>query len=149
MDGSRFGSRQMVQGSDVSTLPQDEHTTMRSLAMRMASLNGLSSVSRFLMRWSAARRAERGPKPGRRASSWIRRSISGPATCWAIKSSEHLQAGRKRQTLGELRHALLRDAVDLAPGVVHGRHDQVFENFLLVRVHERGIDVDRLHLALA
>ena len=46
--------------------------------------DGAIKSSRFLMRWSAARRAERGPRPGSRASSWISRSISGPATLAAI-----------------------------------------------------------------
>ena len=45
----------------------------------LAEASGVISASRFLIRCSAARRAERGPSPGRRASSWIRRSISGPA----------------------------------------------------------------------
>ena len=58
--------------------------------------------SRFLMRSSAARRAERGPSPGRRASSWIRRSISGPATAaWAwlrTASCRAAAAGRRRRS---------------------------------------------------
>ena len=40
--------------------------------------------SRFLIRNKAARRAERGPSPGNRASNAIRRSISGPATAVAM-----------------------------------------------------------------
>src|SRR5262249_23727300 len=56
--------------------------------------------SRFLMRNSAARRAERGPRPGRRASRAIRRSISGPAAA-AVGMSEGscdglLHGGRRR-----------------------------------------------------
>ena len=53
---------------------------MRSCATRIASASGPSNCSRLRMRCSAARRAERGPRPGRRASNWISRSISGPAT---------------------------------------------------------------------
>ena len=59
-----------------------------------------SSCSRFLMRCSAARRAERGPSPGRRARSWIRRSISGPATEWAnspLPLAGEVESARKRR----------------------------------------------------
>jgi hypothetical protein len=52
-----------------------------------ADASGAMSCSRFLIRCSAARRAERGPKPGRRARSWIRRSISGPAVDLAMIES--------------------------------------------------------------
>ena len=53
----------------------------------IASASGARSVSRFLMSCRAARRAERGPRPGIRARSWIRRSISGPATACAMDAN--------------------------------------------------------------
>ena len=69
----------------------------------MASASGSISCSRFLMRCSAARRAERGPRPGSRASSWISRSISGPVTDAATlrRSERQLHAGRERQAGGQ------------------------------------------------
>src|SRR5579871_2817120 len=60
-------------------LPQVRQIWIFSIAACSAEVSGAITSSRFLMRNSAARRAERGPSPGRRASSWIRRSISGPA----------------------------------------------------------------------
>src|SRR5208282_1854830 len=78
-EGSRRVSVQTVQGFCVSMLPQILHTSILSIAVCKAAASGAISSSRFLMRNNAARRAERGPSPGRRASSWIRRSISGPA----------------------------------------------------------------------
>ena len=69
----------MVQGSTVSTLPQIEHTPTVSSAARNAAVSGANRLSFFLIRCSAARRAERGPRPGVLARSWISRSISGPA----------------------------------------------------------------------
>src|SRR5882762_9641987 len=83
-EGSRRGSTHTVQGFWVSILPQVRHTSILSIAVWIAAASGLISCSRFLMRCSAARRAERGPRPGRRASNWIRRSISGPATAAGI-----------------------------------------------------------------
>ena len=80
MEASRRVSVQTVQGFWVSILPQVRQTTILSIAVSSAVVSGAISASRFLMRKSAARRAERGPKPGSRAKSWIRRSISGPAT---------------------------------------------------------------------
>src|SRR5262245_50887478 len=80
IEGSRLGSRQTVQGFCVSTLPQVEQISILSSAVCTAAASGAMICSRFLIRNSAARRAERGPSPGSRARSWIRRSISGPAT---------------------------------------------------------------------
>ena len=78
------GSVQTVQGFWLSILPQTEQTVMRSRATSSASVSGPIRRSRFLIRCRAARRAERGPSPGSRASSWIRRSISGPATAFGM-----------------------------------------------------------------
>ena len=58
--------------------------TQDPCAVCIALVSGAISNSRFLMRCSAARRAERGPRPGSFASNWIRRSISGPATAVGI-----------------------------------------------------------------
>src|SRR5690242_12563312 len=80
MASSRRGSVQTVQGFCVSILPQVLQTWILSIATCSAEDSGVISASRFLIRCNAARRAERGPSPGKRANSWIRRSISGPAT---------------------------------------------------------------------
>jgi hypothetical protein len=84
IEASRRGSVQTVHGFWVSILPQVLQTTILSIAVSSAAVSGSISTSRFLMRWSAARRAERGPSPGSLARSWIRRSISGPATAEGI-----------------------------------------------------------------
>ncbi len=73
---SRAGSRQMAQVSPVSRLPQVAQARMLSAACSKAAASGSMRVSGFAIILSAARRAERGPRPGRRASNWIRRSRS-------------------------------------------------------------------------
>src|SRR4051812_48014777 len=107
IDASRRGSTHTVQGFCVSMLPHTPQMTTLSSAVCMAVASGAISGSRFLMRWSAARRAERGPSPGRRASSWIRRSISGPAMALGMGQVAaallHVFAGRRvAQALDEL-----------------------------------------------
>ena len=64
VEASRRGSAQIVQGSLVSMLPQVEQTMTEATATSIASASGTRSWSFFLMRCSAARRAERGPRPG-------------------------------------------------------------------------------------
>src|SRR4051794_918445 len=94
VDWSRRGSEQIEHGSTVSILPQVEHTTTLSAATLIAAASGLRSSSRFLTSCRAARRAERGPRPGSLASSWMRRSISGPVTAAGInKRSERASSG--------------------------------------------------------
>ena len=85
IDGSRRGSVHTVQGFWLSMLPHWRQTSIFSIAVCNASASGAMICSRFLMRKSAARRAERGPSPGRRARSWIRRSISGPAVAVGMR----------------------------------------------------------------
>src|SRR5262249_50791011 len=80
IDPSRLPSMQTVHGFCVSILPQTLQISIFSIAVSSAAASGAINNSRFLMRCNAARRAERGPSPGSRASSWINRSISGPAT---------------------------------------------------------------------
>src|SRR5215813_11627912 len=87
IEGSRRGSVQTVQGLLVSRLPQTLQIWIFSSAVVSAEASGAMICSRFLIRNSAARRAERGPRPGKRASSWIRRSISGPATAVGMGAS--------------------------------------------------------------
>ena len=65
--GSRRGSVHTVQGFWVSILPQVLQTWILSIATCSAPASGVISASRFLIRCSAARRAERGPSPGSRA----------------------------------------------------------------------------------
>ncbi len=78
MERSRRSSRHRVQGSVESTLPQLEHSETLAAVSASASVSGANSLSWFLMRCRAARRAERGPSPGSLARSWISRSISVP-----------------------------------------------------------------------
>ena len=67
---------QIAQGSDVSTLPQIEQVESLSATLLERASSGSSAVSRFFIRCSTARRAERGPRPGSRASAWDSASIS-------------------------------------------------------------------------
>ena len=66
----------MPQGSVVSTLPQVAQTERFSFTFSSARSSGVSAASRFFIRCSTARRAERGPSPGSRASAWVSASIS-------------------------------------------------------------------------
>ena len=109
---------------------------MRSCASVSAAASGASSCSFFLTRWSAARRAERGPSPGRRASNWMRRSISALAATRAIAASEQLQPGRQRQAAGEALHLLLHEPLDLALASVVGGDDEVFEDLDLLGLRQ-------------
>src|SRR5262245_8235656 len=121
---------------------------MVSRVSASAAVRGSSSCSFFLTRWSAARRAERGPSPGSRASSWISRSISGPAATFAMQS-EQFQAGRKRQTARQALHLLLHRLLDLSLGVVVSGDDEVLEDLGLAGVEQRRIDADARHVAFA
>src|ERR1700732_1723060 len=136
---SRRGSVHTVQGFWVSILPQVLQTSILSIATCSAAESGVISASRFLIRGSAARRAERGPSPGSRANSWIRRSISGPATAVAI--SGEAQPRRQTQSAGQRLHLLLHGGLGLAPRIVMCGHQQVFEDLALVRLHEAGVDL--------
>src|SRR5208337_4541691 len=67
------------------------------------------------MRCSAARRAERGPKPGRRPSSWISLSISGPATFDDIQNGSFMPGGNDRPAVRAcIFSAAARSALPLA-----------------------------------
>src|SRR3954468_11179061 len=144
--GSRLRSVHTVQGFCVSILPQALQTSILSIATCSALDSGVISASRFLIRCSAARRAERGPRPGSRASNWIRRSISGPAT--AVDISGEAQPRRQLQPAGQRLHLLLHRQFRLAARVIMRGDQQVFEDFALVYLDQRGIDLDRLHFHL-
>src|SRR3954453_6090454 len=144
--GSRRKSVQTVQGFCVSILPQVLHTSILSIATCSAPASGVISASRFLIRCSAARRAERGPRPGSRASNWIRRSISGPAT--AVGMSAEAQPRRQLQPAGQRLHLLLHRGFRLAACVVMRGDQQVLEDFALVNLDQGGIDLDGLHFHL-
>src|SRR6266700_4441350 len=147
MPRSRRGSVHTVQGSWVSILPHTPQTWILSSAVCRSAESGAMISSRFLMRKSAARRAERGPRPGRRASSWIRRSISGPATAVGIEDFlEQLQARRQRQAAGDVLPLLLHQCLDLAARIRMSGDDEVLDDLRLLRLHQRGIDLDALHL---
>ena len=77
---SRCGSSQIAHGSRLSRLPHSEQVLTVRAACSMALASGSSRVRGCRSKVSAARLALRGPKPGRRASSSISRSISGPPT---------------------------------------------------------------------
>src|SRR4051812_3014424 len=140
--GSRRRSVHTVQGFWVSILPQVLHTSILSIATCSALDSGVISASRFLIRCSAARRAERGPSPGSRANSWIRRSISGPATAAGIL--RQAQPRRQLQAAGQRLHLLLHGGFRLAAGVAERGDQKVLEDFLFVRLDQRGIDLDVL-----
>src|ERR1035438_660511 len=146
MVGSRRGSVHTVQGSWVSILPQVLQTWILSIATCKAADSGVISASRFLIRCSAARLAERGPSPGSRAKSWIRRSISGPATAAAI--SGETKSGRQTKSAGQRLHLLGHRGFRLAPRVIMRGHQQVLEDLALVRLHQRRVHLDRLHFHL-
>src|SRR5438552_9981804 len=73
---SLSGSRQIAQGSIVSRLPQIGDGRIASAALANAAASGSSRLSRRLIKYSAARLAERGPRPGSLARSWIKVSSS-------------------------------------------------------------------------
>src|SRR3979490_3233551 len=135
-----------VQGFWVSILPQVLQTWILSIATCSAAASGVISASRFLIRCNAARRAERGPSPGSRASSWIRRSISGPATAAGMLCEA--QPRWQTQATGQGLHLLLHRGFRLALRVVVRGDEQVFEDFTLIRLDQRGVDHRRLHLHL-
>src|SRR3954453_7461596 len=147
MAPSRRGSVHTVQGFWVSILPQVLQTWILSIATCRAAESGVISASRFLIRCSAARRAERGPSPGSRASSWIRRSISGPATAVGMSSAE-TQPGRQAEAAGQRLHLFLHRGFRLAAGVIMRRHQQVLEHLALLRLDQRRVDPDRLDFHL-
>src|ERR1700680_957828 len=127
IEPSRRGSVHTVQGLWVSILPQVPQTTILSIATCSAPASGVISASRFLIRCSAARRAERGPSPGSRAKSWIRRSISGPAT--AVAMSGEAKPGRQTKAAGQRLHLLLHRGFRLAAGVVMWPQQQNLDEF--------------------
>src|ERR1700712_2795877 len=132
--GSRRRSVHTVQGFWVSILPQVLQTTILSIATCSAFVSGVISASRFLIRCSAARRAERGPRPGSRASNWIRRSISGPATAVAI--SGEAQSRRQTQSARQRLHLFLHRGFCLAPRVIMRGDEQILEDFALLRLDQ-------------
>ena len=68
-----------MHGSCVSSAPQFEHARTFSAASESALASGTISASLRFNNCNAARRAERGPKPGTFASKAISASISGAA----------------------------------------------------------------------
>src|SRR5215469_2203827 len=127
MVSSRSGSRQIAQGWTVSRLPQIGHGRIASAAFARAAASGSSRLSRRLIRCNAARRAERGPRPGSFARS-----------CTSVSSSDtlerQLEAARQLQTAGQLLHLLLGVSSDLAPGIIEGGDDQVLQDLDLTGV---------------
>src|SRR3974390_636787 len=142
IEGSRRGSVHTVQGFWVSMLPQVLQTWILSIATCSAADSGVISASRFLIRCSAARRAERGPSPGSRANSWIRRSISGPATAVAI--SGEAQSRRQTEAAGQRLHLFGHRGFRLAAGVVVGGAQQGVRKFFALRPFSAGGGVQRL-----
>src|SRR6266852_5536964 len=133
--GSRRGAVHTVHGFWVSILPQVLQTWILSIATCSAPASGVISASRFLIRCNAARRAERGPSPGSRASSWIRRSISGPATAAGMLCEA--QPWRQSEAAGQALHLLLHRGFRLAPRVVMRGDQKILEDFALLRLYQR------------
>src|ERR1700722_20869628 len=101
------------------------------------------------MRCNATRRAERGPNPGKRARSWTRRSISGPATLVDILPLERqLHARRKGKALGQGLHLLSRHAIGLGLAVSESGDDQILQHLLIRRRQKRGVYAHAFQLAL-
>src|SRR6186713_1586161 len=146
IDTSRLPSVQTVHGFCVSILPQILQTSIFSIAVSSAAASGAISNSRFLMRCSAARRAERGPRPGSRASSWISLSISGPATARGMavfrRSERQLEAGRQAEAAGQRLHLLGHGLLGLAARIGMRGDDQVLQDLALVGLQQRRIDGD-------
>src|ERR1700750_564473 len=130
IEGSRRGSVHTVQGLCLSILPQVLQTWIFSIATCNAPASGVIKASRFLIRCSAARRAERGPSPGNRARSWIKRSISGPATAEAISGKS--TARRQTEPAGQRLHLLLHRQFGLPPRIAKRGDQEVLEDFALV-----------------
>src|SRR6478752_9216114 len=145
MAGSRFGSMQTVQGFCVSMFPQVLQTWTLSSATCSADVSGIISASRFLIRCSAARRAERGPKPGRRARSWTSRSISGPATAPILLAK---QPRRQAEPAGQRLHLLLHRGLRLAASIAERSDEQIFQHLALFGLHQRRVDLDALDVHL-
>src|ERR1700675_1075513 len=143
---SRRGSMHTVQGFCVSILPQVLQTWILSIATCSAPAKGVISASRFLIRCSAARRAERGPRPGSRSNSCISRSISGPETAEAI--SGETKSRRQAQAAGQRLRLFLHRRFRLASRVIMRGHQQIFQDLALVGLHQRRIDLHRLHFHL-
>src|SRR3954454_2146821 len=135
-EGSRRGSLHTVHGFCVSMLPQVPHTTIFSIAVCSAPASGAISNSRFLIKCRAARRAERGPKPGRRASSWIRRSISGPATAISSRRASgrlaETEAWRQAELAGDGLHLLLHRGFRLAACVAMRGDQEILQDLGLL-----------------
>src|SRR5262245_29261767 len=148
IDASRRGSVHTVQGFCVSMLPQALQMTTLSSAVCIAAASGAISGSRFLMRWSAARRAERGPSPGRRASSWIRRSISGPAMTLGMPLLHVFDRRRAAQSLDELveaeqRALVLQAWAHLGHRLLEERDEPVLVDHTLLHQEAAGQHVTR------
>src|SRR6185437_5121160 len=90
----------MPHGSRVSTLPHTWHSTSVPCTAVSAWTSCTSAVSRRLTNHSTARRAERGPRPGRRARADARVSISCDAIRRPLSARPELVALRQAQ--GEL-----------------------------------------------
>ena len=135
---SRRGSVQTVQGFCVSMLPQVLQTCTLSIATCSAGDSGDISASRFLIRCSAARRAERGPSPGNRASSWISRSISGPATADGISQARIPAAASSRRSASP---SFPASPLPPCAGVAQRRDDQILDDLAFLRLHQRSIDL--------
>ena len=165
--GSRRGSRQMAQGSSVSRLPQIG-AGAGSLAAASASAvaSGCIRVSRFFSRCSAARRAERGPRPGSRPSSWISRSMSAMharirhdgdqarslrIVSMTARSERQLEAGGSCRPPVSLRHLRLATVgcSTLARASLAAATIRSSSTSISAGIGELGIDLHPAHLALA
>lgn len=106
---------------------------MAAAALAMAAARGSKSPSRFFKSTSAARRAERGPKPGNFARSWISLSISSPAGDVATSASTLTENARRQAHIPrELAHLLRHALLELGLGIAMCGDDEIFKNFAFV-----------------
>src|ERR1700740_2843342 len=118
--------------------PHTRQTSIFSSAVCIAAASGAMICSRFLMRKSAARRAERGPSPGKRASNWIRRSISGPATAGIgyepnlLRTEAPEHSRRQTEPAGERLHLLLHRRLGLAARVGERGDHEILDDLALL-----------------
>ncbi len=148
IEGSRRGSVHTVQGFCVSMFPQVLQTWILSIATCSAAVSGVISASRFLIRCSAARRAERGPEPGQ-----PRQQLDQPFNLGAGNAGSHFRVETKSRRQAEVRRSIAAifsciAASALRRGVAMRRDQQVLEHLALFRLHQRGIDLDALHFHL-
>src|SRR5262249_48608159 len=117
-----------------------------SAASCIAWARGSSSWSRFFSSTKAARRAERGPRPGSLASNWIRRSISEPEAISAKPPRDPLPS-RKPMVCARRGWRIRTSLLAFAFGDVRIRHVTHRYDFGAGEAVQHGAHHRRLHHA--